>query len=94
MSRSTQNPALIKALAAEIKARRGKIGISQDELAYRAGLSRTFVAKIEIALNQPSITALFKLADGLETLPDELVRAVAVRLRKEERAEGRTVRKS
>ena len=94
MPSGTQNTALLKALAAEIKAIRGRLGISQDELAFRANISRTFVAKIETALNQPSITALFKLADGLEIAPDELVKAVAVRLRKEERAESRAARKS
>ncbi len=94
MPSGTQNTALLRALAAEIKALRGKRGISQDELAHRANISRTFVAKIETALNQPSITALFKLADGLEIAPDELVRAVAVRLRKEERSESRNARRS
>lgn len=83
--RTTQNPALLRAFAAEIKARRGELQISQDELAYRAGLSRTFLGKIEIAQNQPSLTALFKLADGLQVSPDELLKSVKTRLRKEER---------
>ena len=83
--RTSQNPALLKAFAAEIKARRGELQISQDELAYRAGLSRTFLGKIEIAQNQPSLTALFKLADGLQVSPDDLVKGVKSRLRKEER---------
>ncbi len=64
--RTVQNPLLLKAFAAEIKARRGVLEISQEELAYRSGLSRTFLGKIEIASNQPSLTALFKLADGLQ----------------------------
>jgi transcriptional regulator with XRE-family HTH domain len=81
-----QNTPLLKALAAEVKARRGALQISQDELAYRCGLSRTFLGKIEIAQSQPSLTALFKLADGLEVGPDELLKAVKIRLRKEERA--------
>ena len=59
--RSVQNPSLLKAFAAEVKARRGLLHISQDELAFRSGLSRTFLGKIEIAQNQPSLTALFCL---------------------------------
>lgn len=90
--RTDQNILLLKALAAEVKARRGTLQISQDELAYRCGLSRTFLGKIEIAQTQPSLTALFKLAEGLEVGPDELLKAVKVRLRKEERAAGRAGR--
>ena len=90
--RSAQNPALLNALAAEIKARRGSLEISQDELAYRSGLSRTFLGKIEIAQNQPSLTALYKLAEGLQVAPDELIRSVSMRLRKEEMRLGKAIR--
>lgn len=91
--RIDQNIPLLKALAAEIKARRGALQISQDELAYRCGLSRTFLGKIEIAQSQPSLTALFKLADGLEVGPDELLKAVKGRLRKEERVATKVPRR-
>jgi transcriptional regulator with XRE-family HTH domain len=92
--RTVQNPSLLKAFAAEIKARRGELGISQEELAFRSGLSRTFLGKIEIAQNQPSLTALFKLADGLEVGSDELLKAVKIRLRKEERVASKGLRSS
>ena len=92
--RTDQNIPLLKALAAEIKARRGVVQISQDELAYRCGLSRTFLGKIEIAQSQPSLTALFKLADGLEVGPDEMLKAVKIRLRKEERVAAKTAKRA
>jgi transcriptional regulator with XRE-family HTH domain len=92
--RTDQNTPLLKALAAEVKARRGVLQISQDELAYRCGLSRTFLGKIEIAQSQPSLTALFKLSDGLEVGPDELLKAVKIRLRKEERVATKVPRRS
>lgn len=91
--RSVQNPALLKALAAEIKARRGQLQISQDELAYRSGISRTFIGKMEIAENQPSLTALYKLAEGLQVAPDVLLKSVTLRLRNEERSMSRIARK-
>lgn len=84
--RSSRDPALLKALAAEVKGRRAQLEISQEELAHRAGLARTFVGKMEIAENQPSLTALFKLADGLDLTPQELVAAVAVRYKRELRS--------
>ncbi|WP_298930926.1 helix-turn-helix transcriptional regulator [uncultured Ramlibacter sp.] len=74
---------LIQALAAEIKSRRSTLGISQEELAHRAGLNRTFVGKIEIAATQPSFTVLFGLATALNVTVVELVRAIEVRVRKE-----------
>ena len=45
--RSTQNPALLKAFAAELKARRAVRGFNQEELGFASGLNRTFIAKLE-----------------------------------------------
>ena len=77
------NESLLKALATEIKALRAVLGISQEELAHRAGLNRTFVGKLEVAQTQPSITVLFQLAEalGLETV--ELVANITKRIKKE-----------
>jgi len=85
--RSSQDLALLRALAAEVKSLRAVLEISQDELAHRAGLARTFVGKIEIAKNQPSLTALFKLAQGLGILPQDLIAAVGARYKRELRAQ-------
>lgn len=74
--RSSQDPALIRALASELKARRAALGISQDELALRGGLNRTFVAKLELAKTSPSLSSLFRLSSGLSTEPWELILAV------------------
>jgi transcriptional regulator with XRE-family HTH domain len=70
---------VLRAFAAEVKARRGVLGISQEELAFRAGMNRTFIAKMELAKNQPTLTSLFRLANGLETEAGELLAAVQVR---------------
>jgi transcriptional regulator with XRE-family HTH domain len=79
MMTSAQNPFLLQAMAAEIKSRRTALGMTQDDLAKSARLNRTYVAKLETAKNQPSITALLKLSRGLETTPEELMTAVMVR---------------
>ncbi len=80
-----RDPALIKALAAEIKARRAELEISQEELAHRAGLGATFIARLETAQNQPSLTAFVQLAHGLDIKPGVLLTAVMGRHRKEAR---------
>lgn len=65
---------LIQAFAAAVKARRHALGISQEELAWRAGVDRTFVARIELAQNQPSLSVLFALGNGLNTPVDDLIK--------------------
>jgi predicted transcriptional regulator len=84
--RDTQNPALMRAFAAELKARRAVLGISQDELAYRCELNRTFVAKLEVASTQPSLSVLLKIADGLQADLVELLGATMVRFTTERRS--------
>lgn len=66
----------MKALAAELKARRGDLRISQEELAARAEINRTYVGKIELASNQPTLSVLLRLADGLEVALPELIESV------------------
>jgi transcriptional regulator with XRE-family HTH domain len=85
---ATQNTPLLRALAAELRSRRAALALSQDELAFRAGLNRTFIGKIEISKNQPTLTAMHKLATGLEVGLDELMVAVMQRYEKETKHQG------
>jgi transcriptional regulator with XRE-family HTH domain len=78
-----RNESLLKALAAEIKSLRTGLGVSQEEIAHRAGLNRTFVGKLEVAQTQPSFTVLFQLADALEVDAAALVANIAKRTKKE-----------
>ncbi len=80
--RTTQNLDLMTAFAAEIKARRGELGFSQEELAFRSEVNRTFVAKLELAQNQPSLTVLHRLSGGLEMDLTELMRLTLLRYRR------------
>lgn len=84
--RATQNADLMKAFATELKVRRGVLGISQEELAHRSDVGRTFVAKVELAQNQPSLTVLHKLSIGLGLDLHELIRLTLVRYEKERKA--------
>ena len=49
-----------------IKTWRGKSGISQEELAYRAGLHRSYVADIERGARNASLQTIEKLASALK----------------------------
>jgi transcriptional regulator with XRE-family HTH domain len=48
-----------------IKQRRQELGISQEELAYRASLHRTYVSDIERGTRNVSIENIAKLAKAL-----------------------------
>jgi two-component system response regulator len=53
-------------LGAAIKAERSALGISQEELAYRANLHRTYISDMERGARNPSIASIEKLASALQ----------------------------
>jgi CheY-like chemotaxis protein len=53
-------------LGTAIKAERSALGISQEELAYRANLHRTYVSDVERGARNPSIASIEKLAAALQ----------------------------
>ena len=53
--------------------RRAK-GLSQEELAYRADIDRTYVSLLERRVYSVSIDTLAKLANALEIEPDALLK--------------------
>ena len=59
-------------LARNLKENRRKLGITQPELAERAGLSTNYLAMIEIAQKFPSADVLDRLAAALGISPNEL----------------------
>lgn len=60
-----------KKLGSNVQRLRHEKGLSQEELAERAGLHRTYVSGVERGVRNPTVTVLEKLALGLGvTLPD------------------------
>ena len=55
---------------------RRRRGLSQDELAYRAGYHRTYIGLLERAVNSPSLKTIFNLCTVLEITPSRLFRKV------------------
>lgn len=87
--RASQNPPFIKAFAAELKARRLGMGLSQEGLAFDCAVNRTYIAKLELAHNQPSLSVLLRLSEGLGVELPELLRSTLVRYKSELRAAKR-----
>lgn len=57
---------LKRLLGATIRNERSALGISQEELAYRATLHRTYVSDVERGARNPSLESVEKLAHALE----------------------------
>lgn len=57
-----------------LQRRRQAVGITQEELAFRAEVDRTFVSRLERGIRQPTITTLIGLATALSMSAAELVR--------------------
>jgi transcriptional regulator with XRE-family HTH domain len=64
---------ILKALGLLVRKHRGKLGISQEELAMRSNLDRTYISGIERGVRNPSLTALVSLSDGLNLNISELL---------------------
>ena len=59
---------------AAVRARRLASGISQEELAFRAGLHRTYVGDVERGVRNISLANIARLAAGLGCKAFELLR--------------------
>ncbi|MBV9534199.1 MAG: helix-turn-helix transcriptional regulator, partial [Solirubrobacterales bacterium] len=65
---------------AALRERRLQCGLSQTELAARAGVSRQLVAAVEAGRNTPAVDAALRLARALATTVEELFCAPAPRV--------------
>lgn len=52
---------------------RTRLGISQEELAFRSGLHRTYVSGVDRGVRNPTIIVVGRLARALQVAPAELV---------------------
>jgi transcriptional regulator with XRE-family HTH domain len=64
---------LLHALGRLVKQKRTELGISQEELGFKANLDRTYISGIERGVRNPSLTALVTLAGGLGITVSELL---------------------
>lgn len=55
--------------------------ISQEELAHRAGIHRTYVSQIERGLKSPTLQILIQIANALGTSASQIIKDVETRLK-------------
>jgi transcriptional regulator with XRE-family HTH domain len=63
-----------KNLGKNIKIRRKELGLTQQELADKMGISLNFIGKIEVAFSKPSLDTLIYIANVLETTVSDLTK--------------------
>lgn len=59
--------------AKNLRAARRQKGLSQEELAHRADLDRTYISSLERNVYNPTIDVVARLADALEIEPASLL---------------------
>jgi transcriptional regulator with XRE-family HTH domain len=63
-------------VGARVRKRRSRLGLSQEQLAFRAGLHPTYISGIERGERNVSLINLVRVAGALEVDPGQLVRGL------------------
>lgn len=63
----SSDPAITVAVGRAVRFLREQKGLSQDQLAARCGMHRTYVGGIERGERNPTVSVLYRLAEGLQT---------------------------
>ena len=58
-----------------MRARRRELAVSQEQLAFQADISPTYLSQIEAGKRNPSLETLFRLASGLKLELSDLLGA-------------------
>lgn len=77
MHRTSSASTTKNVLGNELRRLREQARFSQEELAFRAGLHRTYISLLERGLKSPTIDTLFRLADALKASPSKIVEHLA-----------------
>ena len=72
---------LRETFATNLRRLRNARGLSQDDLAYDAGMSRSYLSQLEKGVFYVSIKIIGKLADTLKAEPEEFLRRQSKRSR-------------
>lgn len=70
--RSVSKETHLKALGARIRTLRLERGLTQEELAERAGLHSRYISRIELGGANFGVSVLFQLATGLGVKPADM----------------------
>lgn len=66
----------LRGIGTAVRGRREQLEISQEELADRAAMDRTYVSGIERGVRNPTLKIVARLAKALKTRPSKLMAAM------------------
>ena len=66
------NTKILKNFGESVRKKRKNLGISQEELAFKSGIHRTYMSFIERGLRNPSLLIIFKISRVLKIKLPEL----------------------
>jgi transcriptional regulator with XRE-family HTH domain len=64
---------ITKRVGVNLRRAREEQGLSQEDLADRAGLHRTYLSGVERGVRNPTVTVLEKIAKALKVKPSSLL---------------------
>lgn len=64
---------IIGVVAETVRRARKAAGLSQEALAFEAGLDRTYISQVERSKRNVTIVVLARIAGALKTTPDRLL---------------------
>ena len=73
MPSANRSASIQHAFGRALRARRERVGLSQEELGFASEIHRTYISELERGLKNPSLTTIARLADALKTRPSVLV---------------------
>jgi transcriptional regulator with XRE-family HTH domain len=65
---------------AQLRSARKTAHLTQEELAFRAGLDRTYISLLERGLKSPTLTTFFQLCRVLDQQPDIFIAQINAQL--------------
>ena len=76
MGKKRNKPDIRERFGFAVKSRREELGLTQEDLAHRAGIHRTYLSDVERGSRNLSLINIERLAVALALLPSELFRLV------------------
>lgn len=72
MPRRDPSDLFLEAFGRAIRERREREGLSQEDLALRADLDRTYVSGVERGVRNPTVRSILRIAEALGVQPSAL----------------------
>ncbi len=72
--KNTRYVALMKAFGNAVRACRNQLGLSQEALAERASLDRSYMSQIERGIKNATLNSIWRISQSLQVAPSDLLR--------------------